>query len=68
MNKDYAEANPKVATFMKGLQISVADLSAMMTRMNDGENSPEQLEQIGKDWIAANQASWDALIAKASAM
>jgi len=53
---------------MKGLQISVADLSAMMTRMNDGENSPEQLEQIGKDWIAANQASWDALIAKASAM
>lgn len=68
VNKSFAEANPKVMAFFEGLRIPVSDLSGMMTRMNNGEDSPEQLEQIAKDWIVANQAEWDALIAKASAM
>ena len=53
--------------FFNGLRISVPDLSAMMLRMNEGEKEPHQLEQIAKDWIAANQADWDALIATAMA-
>lgn len=68
VNKDFAEANPKALAFMNGLKIPVPDLSAMMTRMNNGENSPEQLEQIAKDWIVANQSDWDALISKAKGM
>lgn len=68
VNKEFANANPKAMAFFDGLRIPVADLSAMMTRMNSGENSPEQLEQIARDWIVANQADWDALIAKAAAM
>ena len=67
VNKEFAEVNPSAMTFMNGLRISVADLSAMMTRMNNGENSPEQLEQIAKDWIVENQAAFDALIAEAKA-
>lgn len=62
VNKDFADANPTALAFMNGLKIPVSDLSAMMTRMNNGENSPEQLEQIAKDWIADHQADWDALI------
>ena len=46
----------------KILKKMMADLSVMMTRMNNGEDSPEQLEQIAKDWIADNQSDWDALI------
>lgn len=62
LNKAFAQENPVALAFMKGLKISVADLSVMMTRMNNGEDSPEQLEQIAKDWIADNQSDWDALI------
>ncbi len=67
VNKEFAEANPKAMAFMNGLKIPVPDLSVMMTRMNNGEKSPEQLEQIAKDWIAAHQADWDKLIATAKA-
>lgn len=67
VNREFAEANPKAKAFFNGLRISVPDLSAMMLRMNDGEKEPHQLEQIAKDWIAANQADWDALIATAMA-
>lgn len=67
VNKSFAEENPAAYTFMNGLQISIADLSGMMVRINNGEKSPEQIEQIAKDWIAANQAEFDALIAKAKA-
>ena len=68
VNKGFAEANPKAMAFMDGLRIPVSDLSVMMTRMNNGEDSPEQLEQIAKDWIADNKAEWDKLIAKAASM
>lgn len=67
VNKKFAEANPKAMAFFNGLRIPIPDLSAMMLRMNNGEKEPQQLEQIAKDWITANQADWDALIAKAKA-
>ena len=67
VNREFAEANPKAKAFFNGLRISVPDLSAMMLRMNEGEKEPHQLEQIAKDWIAANQADWDTLIATAMA-
>ncbi len=67
VNKDFAEENPSAFAFLDGLKISIADLSAMMDRVNNGEKSPEQIEQIAKDWISENQAEFDALIAKAKA-
>ncbi|MBC6404393.1 MAG: glycine betaine/L-proline ABC transporter substrate-binding protein ProX [Rhodospirillales bacterium] len=66
-NREFSEANPVAMAFMNGLRIPVPDLSAMMTRMNNGEDSPEELEQIAKDWIADRRAEWDALIAQAKA-
>ena len=65
VNKEFADANPKAMAFFNGLRISVGDLSAMMLRMNAGEKEPDQIEQIARDWIADNQADWDALIAAA---
>ncbi len=67
MSKAFADANPKALAFMNGLKISVADLSVMMDRINNGEKEPAQIEQIAKDWISANQSDWDALIASAKA-
>ena len=67
VNKDFAEENPSAFAFMNGLHISIGDLSTMMERINNGEKAPEQIEQIAKDWVAANQAEFDALIATAKA-
>jgi ABC-type proline/glycine betaine transport system substrate-binding protein len=49
------------------LRLPIADLNAMMVRVNDGEDSPEQIEAVARDWIAANQADFDALINEAKA-
>lgn len=67
VNKEFAEENPSAYAFLNGLRISIAELSVMMERVNNGENSPEQIEQIAKDWIAENQAEFDALIEMAKA-
>lgn len=67
VNREFAEANPAAFTFMSGLRIPIADLNTMMERVNGGEKSPAQIEQIAKDWVAANQGDFDALIAKAKA-
>lgn len=67
VNREFAEENPAAFAFMDGLRLSVEDISAMMERVNNGEKSPEQIEQIAKDWIAENQAEFDALIEKARA-
>lgn len=67
VNKEFAENNPSVYAFFNGLRMPIADLNAAMDRVNAGEDSPEQIEQVGKDWIAANQASFDALIETAKA-
>ena len=67
VNKDFAEANPKAMAFFNGLRISVGDLSAMMLQLNEGDGEAGDIERIAKEWISANQAGWDALIAAAAA-
>ncbi|MGI9435040.1 MAG: glycine betaine/L-proline ABC transporter substrate-binding protein ProX [Geminicoccaceae bacterium] len=67
VSKEFAEANPAAYAFLNGLRLPIADLNAMMVRVNDGEDSPEQIEAVARDWIAANQADFDALLAEAKA-
>lgn len=67
MNREFSEANPDITAFFDGLRIPIADLNVMMTRVNAGENSPAQIEVVARDWIAANQVAFDALIATARA-
>lgn len=67
VNKEFAEENPSAYAFLNGLRIPISDLNAMMDRMNAGEKSAEEIEQISKGWIAENQAEFDALIETAKA-
>ena len=67
LNRDFAEANPSVTAFFDGLRIPIGDLNQMMDRVNGGENTPEAIENISLEWIAANQEAFDALIAEAKA-
>lgn len=67
VNREFAEANPSAFAFLNGLRIPIADLNAMMKRVNAGEDSAEEIEVVARDWIATNQAEFDALIAKSKA-
>lgn len=67
VNKEFAEANPAAFAFLNGLRIPIADLNAMMKRVNAGEDSAEEIEAVARDWITSNQADFDALIAKSKA-
>lgn len=67
VNKEFAEENPSVFAFFDGLRMPIADLNAAMDRVNAGEDSPEQIEKVSLDWIAANQETFDALIKTAQA-
>lgn len=65
VNREFAEANPSAFAFMDGLRIPIADLNAMMDRVNAGEDSADEIEAVARDWIAAHQADFDALVEKA---
>lgn len=67
VSREFAEANPGAYAFMDGLSIPISDLNGMMVRVNNGEDSAEQIEAVARDWIAANQATFDALVAEAAA-
>lgn len=67
VNKEFAEENPAAFAFMNNLRMPIADLNAAMDRVNAGEDSAEQIEQVSKDWIAANQEAFDALVAESKA-
>ncbi|WP_282605732.1 glycine betaine/L-proline ABC transporter substrate-binding protein ProX [Pelagibius sp. Alg239-R121] len=67
VNREFAAANPAAFAFLNGLRIPIADLNAMMDRVNAGENSPKEIETVARDWIAAHQADFDALVGKAKA-
>lgn len=67
VNKEFAEENPSAFAFLNGLRIPIADLNTMMDRMNAGEKSPEEIEQIALEWIAEHQDAFNALIEEAKA-
>lgn len=67
VNREFAEENPGAFAFLNGLRIPIADLNAMMVRVNAGEDSSEEIEAVARDWIAAHQAEFDALVAEAKA-
>lgn len=67
LSKEFAEKNPAALAFLNGLRIPIEDLNAAMDRVNAGEDSAEQIEKVAKDWIAANQDSFDKLITEAKA-
>lgn len=65
VNREFAEENPSAFAFLNGLKIPIGDLNAMMDRVNAGEDSPEEIEAVARDWIKEHQDEFDTLIAKA---
>ncbi len=64
-NTKFLSANPAAKTFFELLEIPIADVSAQNQKMAKGEDTVEDIRRHTKEWIAANQAKWDAWIAAA---
>ncbi|MGE4195335.1 MAG: glycine betaine/L-proline ABC transporter substrate-binding protein ProX [Pseudodesulfovibrio sp.] len=59
-NKKFLEKNPAAATFLKSFKLTIDDVSAQNTRMNEGEKSDRDIAKHVDEWIAAHQDTWNA--------
>jgi glycine betaine/proline transport system substrate-binding protein len=58
-NKKFAEANPAAKKFFEIFTLSLNDINAQNTRMNEGEKSQRDIERHVDEWIAANPDTWN---------
>ena len=54
--------NPAAAKFLESVKIDINDISAQNKLMADGAASSEDIDKQVADWIAANQADFDAWV------
>ena len=65
-NADFLKNNPKARKFLEVASIPLADISAQNLKMNKGEKSERDVRRHAKEWIKANQSTFDGWIAKAN--
>ena len=62
---EFVEANPAAKKLFEVASISINDVSAENKLIADGEDSSDAIDKHVADWIAANQATYDAWLAEA---
>ncbi len=67
LNREFAEENPAATKFLSLVQITASDESAQNLKMQNGEKSLDDIKRHAKEWIAANQATFDGWLAEARA-
>ena len=65
-NNNFLDANPAAHKWFELVKISNADISAQNHKVFEGENSEEDIQRHVDEWIAANQADWDAWLEEAT--
>ena len=58
-NKKFLKANPAAKRFFEVFTLPLSDINVQNTKMQDGEKSQEDIERHAKEWIAANQDTWN---------
>lgn len=58
-NKKFLKENPAAKKFFELFNISLADINAQNTRMENGEKSQEDIERHAQEWIKAHQGKWN---------
>ncbi|QJB56426.1 glycine betaine/L-proline ABC transporter substrate-binding protein ProX [Pseudodesulfovibrio sp. zrk46] len=58
-NKKFTAANPAARKFMEEFKLTLNDISAQNTRMNEGEKSDKDIAKHVDEWIANNQEKWN---------
>jgi glycine betaine/proline transport system substrate-binding protein len=58
-NKKFMAKNPAAKKFFEIFTLSLADINAQNTKMNEGEKSQKDVDRHAAEWIANNQAQWN---------
>jgi glycine betaine/proline transport system substrate-binding protein len=58
-NKEFLAKNPAAKKFFELFNLSLADINAQNTRMENGEKSQADIERHAQEWIAENQQKWN---------
>lgn len=66
-NRDFLNDNPAAAALFAEVKMDVATVSEMTVRINNGENSPDEVAAMVDEWIAANQDTIDGWLETARA-
>ncbi|WPC04092.1 glycine betaine/L-proline ABC transporter substrate-binding protein ProX [Pseudomonas benzenivorans] len=67
LNKEFAEENPAALKFLSLVQITTDDESAQNLKMQNGENSPADIERHAAEWVAAHREQFDTWLAASRA-
>ena len=66
-NKDFMEDNPAAAKFLSIVEIPIGAVNAAQVKLRDGEDTVEDFRRHAEDWVASNQAQFDAWVSEAAA-
>jgi len=64
-NREFAEANPAAAKLFEVVEIPIDDINAQNMLIQEGENTPEDIERHADEWIANNQDLFDSWVEQA---
>jgi len=53
-NKEFLEANPAVKSLLESARVPILDIFAQNAKMNEGEDSPEDIQRHASEWIENN--------------
>lgn len=64
-NQDFLGENPSVKTLLEVMEIPLGDIFEQNAKMNDGEDSAQDLQRHADEWVAAHQDLFDSWLEKA---
>ena len=64
-NRSFAQKNPAAAKLFEVAKLPINDVSAQNMLISNGEDSQKQIHQHAKNWIKANQDTFDSWLAEA---
>jgi len=64
-NREFVEANPAAAKLFEMVAIPIDDINAQNMLIQEGENTPEDIERHVDEWIANNQELFDSWVEQA---
>ena len=66
-NQTFVDENPVASRWLDLVEIPAADMNAESQRIQDGENSAEDVRRHAEDWVAANRDRFEDWLAEARA-
>ena len=66
-NKGFLAAHPRAKRWFDQVEIPAQDMNAESLRIQEGEDSPEQIRRHAQEWIEKNQAQFERWLAIAKA-